>query len=166
MDCLLIHWPFAAQKDDNHHVKIGSDGKVRLIRNNSQRRHNTDNRQYVINKDLTENPEPTWRAMERLYQSGKVRSIGVSNWTIAGLSSLLEYAIIKPVLNQIEIHPFLPNTALVNYCFAHSILPVAYSPLGSQDQVPSTGEKVFLNKSLHAIAEKNAATLATVLIAW
>jgi diketogulonate reductase-like aldo/keto reductase len=104
--------------------------------------------------------------MEKLYHLGKVKSIGVSNWTIAGLSSLLKYATIKPVVNQIEIHPFLPNTTLINYCFAHSILPVAYSPLGSQGQVLTIGENIFTNNTLRAVAKKNGASLAQVVIAW
>jgi diketogulonate reductase-like aldo/keto reductase len=104
--------------------------------------------------------------MEKLYKSGKARSIGVSNWTQAGLESLLSYAEVKPMINQIEIHPFLPQYKLIDFCLSHSIVPVAYSPLGSQDQVPGTGEKVSTNKDLNAIAQKNGVSLAQVLIAW
>jgi len=148
VDCFLIHWPIASEKLDNRHVKLGSDGK------------------YIIKKELTDNPEPTWRAMEKLYRQGKARSIGVSNWTIAGLESLLQYADVKPAINQIEIHPFLPSDALIKFCFSHDIVPVAYSPLGSQDQVPGTGEKVSTNKDLNEIASKNGVSLAQILIAW
>jgi diketogulonate reductase-like aldo/keto reductase len=148
VDAILIHWPIAAENDGNGNVKIGPDGK------------------YIIKKDLTDNPEPTWRAMEAIYSSGKAKSIGVSNWTIPGLTSLLSYAAIPPAINQVEIHPFLPNDALIAFCVSHSILPVAYSPLGSQDQVPGTGEKVSTNQDLISIAEKKGASLAQVLIAW
>lgn len=148
VDAFLVHWPIAAERDANHQVKIGADGK------------------YVIKKDLTENPEPTWRAMEKLNAEGLARSIGVSNWTEKGLKSLLSYAKVKPAINQIEIHPFLPQYELVSFCQSHGIAPVAYSPLGSQDQVPGTGEKVSTNKDLNAIAEKKGVTLAQVLIAW
>lgn len=148
VDLFLIHWPIAAEKDTNAGPKIGPDGK------------------YVIKKELTENPEPTWRAMEELYEEGKTRSIGVSNWTIAGLEKLLKFAKVKPQVNQVEIHPFLPNDDLVQYCFKNDIMPAAYSPLGSQNQVPSTGEKVNTNKTLIDIAEKGNNTLAQVLIAW
>lgn len=96
----------------------------------------------------------------------KAHSIGVSNYTIRHLQQLLSFATIPPAVNQIEIHPFLPNTELVDFCFAHAIVPVAYSPLGSQDQVPGTGEKVATNKDLIAVAEKNGVSLAQVLIAW
>lgn len=122
--------------------------------------------QYVILKDLTENPEPTWRAMEKLYEDGKARAIGVSNWTIPQLEQMAKFAKVQPHLNQIEIHPFLPNDELVNYCFSKNIMPEAYSPLGSQNQVPTTGERVSENKTLNEIAEKGGNTLAQVLIAW
>ncbi|OKL60125.1 Glycerol 2-dehydrogenase (NADP(+)) [Talaromyces atroroseus] len=148
VDLFLIHWPIAAEKETQEKPKIGPDGK------------------YVILKDLTENPEPTWRAMEKLYEDKKVRAIGVSNWTIKGLEQLQTFAKVKPHVNQIEIHPFLPNNALVDYLLKHDILPQAYSPLGSQNQVPTTGEKVSENKTLNAIAERRGYTLAQVLIAW
>jgi diketogulonate reductase-like aldo/keto reductase len=104
--------------------------------------------------------------MEKLNRAGQAKAIGVSNWTIAGLESLSKYAEISPAANQIEIHPFLPSDELLAYCRAHSITPIAYSPLGSQDQVPGTGEKVSTNKALNTIASKNNVTLAQVLIAW
>lgn len=138
----------AGEKNEDHTVKNGADGK------------------YIIKKDLTEDPEPTWRAMESLYKAGLARSIGVSNWTEEGLESLLKYATVKPAVNQIEIHPFLPQNEFIKYLLSKDILPVAYSSLGSQDQVPGTGEKVSTNKELNAISEQKGATLAQVLIAW
>lgn len=148
VDLFLVHWPIAAESDANHMPKLGADGK------------------YIIKEQLTENPEPTWRAMEQLYKDGKARAIGVSNWTIPGLQQLLSFAEVPPAVNQIEIHPFLPNTALVDFCFQHNIMPAAYSPLGSQNQVPSTGEKVRTNKTLNEVAERSGNTLAQVLLAW
>jgi diketogulonate reductase-like aldo/keto reductase len=148
IDLFLVHWPIAAEKDENHMPKIGADGK------------------YVIKKDLTENPEPTWRAMEELYRSGKARAIGVSNWTIEGLQKMFKFAEVKPMVNQIEIHPFLPNTTLVDFCLENGVLPAAYSPLGSQNQVPNTGEKVRTDKTLNEVAERSGNDLAQVLLAW
>ncbi|KAL2841618.1 NADP-dependent oxidoreductase domain-containing protein [Aspergillus pseudodeflectus] len=148
VDLYLVHWPIAAEKDGQEKPKIGPDGK------------------YVILKDLTENPEPTWQAMEKIYADKKARAIGVSNWTIEGLDKLLKHAKVAPHVNQIEIHPFLPNEELVQYCFKHDILPQAYSPLGSQNQVPTTGERVSENATLNEIAKKGGNTLAQVLIAW
>jgi diketogulonate reductase-like aldo/keto reductase len=148
VDLFLVHWPIATEKETYYRPKIGPNG------------------QYVVNKELTENPEPTWRAMERLYNEGKARSIGVSNWTIAGLEKLFQFATVKPHVNQIEIHPFLPNNDLINYLFAHGILPQAYSPLGSQRQVSTTGEKLIENRVLNEIARRGGYDIAQVLIAW
>ncbi|EYE92670.1 putative glycerol dehydrogenase (GldB) [Aspergillus ruber CBS 135680] len=148
IDLFLIHWPIASEKETQEQPKIGADGK------------------YVILHDLTENPEPTWRAMEKIYEDGKARAIGVSNWNISDFEKLFKFAKVKPTVNQIEIHPFLPNEELVQYCFKHDVLPAAYSPLGSQNQVPTTGERVSENKTLNDIAQKGGNTLAQVLIAW
>ncbi|KAK3290480.1 NADP-dependent oxidoreductase domain-containing protein [Chaetomium fimeti] len=148
IDLFLVHWPIAAEKNEDHTVKLGPDGK------------------YIINKELTENQEPTWRAMEELADSGKAKAIGVSNWTVPGLRKLLEMARIKPTVNQVEIHPFLPNTELVQFCLDNQILPAAYSPLGSQNQVPSTGETVRSDPTLNKVAEHSGHNLAQVLLAW
>jgi diketogulonate reductase-like aldo/keto reductase len=120
----------------------------------------------VIKQELTENHEPTWRAMEALYHSGKARAIGVSNFKISHLDKLYEYATVPPAVNQVEIHPFLPNQELLDYAKAKNMLLVAYSPLGSQSQVPTTGEKVNENPTLNEVAKKSGHTLAQVLIAW
>lgn len=104
--------------------------------------------------------------MEKIYEDGKARAIGVSNWNISDFEKLFKFAKVKPQVNQIEIHPFLPNDELVQYCFNHDVLPAAYSPLGSQNQVPTTGERVSENKTLNDIAQKGGNTLAQVLIAW
>ncbi|EEQ85627.1 Glycerol 2-dehydrogenase (NADP(+)) [Blastomyces dermatitidis] len=148
VDLFLIHWPIACESNEKGLPKIGPDGK------------------YVIKRNLTNNPEPTWRGMEAVYKAGKARAIGLSNFTIRGMEQILSFAEIPPHVNQVEIHPFLPNTELINYCFAHNILPEAYSPLGSQNQVPTTGEKVATNPTLNAIAKEGGHTLAQVLIAW
>ncbi|CRG84818.1 glycerol dehydrogenase (GldB), putative [Talaromyces islandicus] len=148
IDLFLIHWPIASEKDGQEKPKLGPDGK------------------YVILKDLTENPQETWQALEQAYEEKKTRAIGVSNWTIKGLEQLRSFAKVQPHVNQIEVHPFLPNNELVQYLFKHNILPQAYSPLGSQNQVPTTGERVSENKTLNEIAERRGFTLAQVLIAW
>lgn len=90
----------------------------------------------------------------------------MSNWTIPRLEQLLSFAKYKPAINEVEIHPFLANTELIDYLVKHDILPEAYSPLGSQNQVPTTGEKVSENKTLNEIANKKQKSLAQILIAW
>ncbi|KAG0648715.1 Glycerol 2-dehydrogenase (NADP(+)) [Hyphodiscus hymeniophilus] len=148
VDCFLIHWPFAVEKTADNKVKLGLDGK------------------YILKEELTKDPKPIWRTLEKLYKYGLTRSIGVSKWTTPGLEALLRYAGIKPTINQVEIHPFLPNTELIDFCRSHDFLPVAYSPLGSQDQVPTTNEKVSTNVELNDLASKKGVSIAQVLIAW
>jgi diketogulonate reductase-like aldo/keto reductase len=94
--------------------------------------------------------------MEKLYKSGKARLIGVSNWKISGREAMLRYAAIEAMMSQVEIHPVLPNTELVEYCFSQGILPVAYSPLGRQGQIETTQETLLQNAELAALAEKKA----------
>ncbi|KAK3679470.1 Glycerol 2-dehydrogenase (NADP(+)) [Recurvomyces mirabilis] len=148
VDLFLVHWPIAAEKNGENMPALNEKG------------------QYTIKQELTRDQKPTWRAMEEIYESGKAKAIGVSNWTVEGLEDMLSWAKVKPTVNQIEIHPFLPNDELVKYCFDHDIMPAAYSPLGSQNQVPTTGEKVNTNPTLNRIAEKGGNSLAQVLIAW
>jgi diketogulonate reductase-like aldo/keto reductase len=73
----------------------------------------------------------TWRAMEKLVENGSTKLIGVSNFTIPMLEQLLAECKIKPVVNEIEVHPSFPQTELVEYCQQKGIVVSAYSPLGN-----------------------------------
>lgn len=73
----------------------------------------------------------TWRAMEQLFKDGKARSIGVSNFTVPMLEDLLNKCEIPPAVNQVELHPFLPEEKLVAYCKQKNIVLTAFSPLGN-----------------------------------
>lgn len=75
------------------------------------------------------NIDDTWRAMEKLVALGLTKSIGVSNYSIAELEHLLSFAQIKPVTNQVEIHPYFNNYKLQKFCLAHGIVLTAYSAL-------------------------------------
>jgi diketogulonate reductase-like aldo/keto reductase len=71
----------------------------------------------------------TWKAVEEIKESGQVKSIGVSNYTIRHLKELAGYAHTMPVVNQVELHVFLQQPELVEYCLNHRIAIEAYSPL-------------------------------------
>ena len=71
----------------------------------------------------------TWRAMEELYQAGKIKAIGVSNFQSHHLKKLLATAKVKPVLNQVELHPKLAQKELRDYCQQQGIKIQAWSPL-------------------------------------
>lgn len=79
-------------------------------------------------KDYPEVNYQTWRAFEKLYQDGKVKSIGVSNFLARHLKPLLERADIRPMVNQLEIHPKFQQRELAAFCQERSILVQAWSP--------------------------------------
>ncbi|KAK2750155.1 hypothetical protein FQN57_004651 [Myotisia sp. PD_48] len=148
VDLYLLHYPIATERNENGDQRKGVDGK------------------YVVNKSLTENPESTWRAMEKLVRDGLTQAIGVSNWSIRRLRLLLQLAEIPPAVNQLEIHPLFPNTKLVQYCANNSVLPQAYSPLGSQvltcgDTAKARGSEILLK-----MAHTKRCDIGQLLIAW
>uniref|UniRef100_A0A9J8BTF2 Zgc:56622 n=1 Tax=Cyprinus carpio carpio TaxID=630221 RepID=A0A9J8BTF2_CYPCA len=72
-----------------------------------------------------------WKGMEALKATGKVKSIGVSNFTIEQLERLLSVAKIPPAVNQVELHPYFVQSDLIEYCKSKNIALTAYSPFGS-----------------------------------
>lgn len=72
----------------------------------------------------------TWAQMEDILDSGKVKAIGVCNWSVPYLEELKKVWRHKPSVNQVELHPYLPQLDLVNWCKKEDILVEAYSPLG------------------------------------
>ena len=112
----------------------------------------------------------TWQAMESLVKAGLTRHIGVSNFSIAKLRSLLATAEIRPVMNQVELHPYLQQNHLLEFAKAQNVFLTAYSPLGSSDRPASlkaADEPVLLeDPTITEIAAKHQATPAQVLIRW
>ena len=100
----------------------------------------------------------TWRALEDLYTAGKIRAIGVSNFHIHHLQDLLQDARITPMVNQMELHPYLQQSELHNFCRAHRIQMEAWSPI-MQGQVTEVPELVRLGK-------KHAKSPAQIALRW
>ena len=73
--------------------------------------------------------------MEDILESGKVKAIGVCNWSIPYLQKLKETWRIKPTVNQVELHPYLPQPELVEWCRKEGILVEAYGPLGGEGEI-------------------------------
>jgi len=111
----------------------------------------------------------TWEAMQEQKESGATRHIGVSNFNQAKLKELLKMGGETPEMNQIELHPFLPQEPLVDFCRANEILLTAFSPLGSPDsraERHKNDPKLLDNPTIEAIATRHEATVGQVLIAW
>ncbi|MFI8619208.1 aldo/keto reductase [Acidovorax sp. NPDC077693] len=100
----------------------------------------------------------TWRAFVRLQAEGRVRSIGVSNFEPEHLDRLVQETGVKPVLNQIELHPRFQQHALRDYHAAHGIATQAWSPLGQG--------QLLADPAIVAIARKHGKTPAQVIVRW
>eukprot|EP00878_Enallax_costatus_P022091 GHUV01023425.1.p2 GENE.GHUV01023425.1~~GHUV01023425.1.p2 ORF type:complete len:150 (+),score=44.45 GHUV01023425.1:632-1081(+) len=93
-----------------------------------------------------------------MYRDGKARAIGVSNYTTAHLQELLDKAAVRPVVNQFEVHPRRPETALRQACAAAGVAVVAYASLGCGD--------LLKHGVVKQIAAQTAKTEAQVLLMW
>lgn len=147
LDLYLIHWP-VAQKP-GHKMPGTADDFL----------------------SLDEAPiAATWKAMEEVHQSGLARSIGVSNFGMQNLSDLLETCTVKPVMNQVECHPYLNQEKLASFCHDKGIYLTAYSPLGSKDRhesIKGINEPMMMeDDTVKAIAQDKNVTPAQILLAW
>lgn len=110
-----------------------------------------ENRYYQENKDV-------WRALEEAYADGKIKAIGVSNFDIKDLESLMEEAKVKPMLNQVKYHIGNRDEELVQYCQEHDMVVEAYSPIG-------TG-KLLDHPDIQKIADKYNKSTAQIAIRY
>lgn len=101
----------------------------------------------------------TWRALIDLKKSGRVKSIGVCNFTLEGLADLEDATGVVPVINQVETHPYFPQAELRAYEASKGILHQSWSPLGN-------GSELLSEPTLATIAAKHGVTPAQVVIAW
>jgi alcohol dehydrogenase (NADP+) len=139
LDLYLIHTPFAFQPGDEQDPR-DQDGRV------------------IYDKGVT--LLDTWRAMENLAGRGRCRAIGLSDITLDGLLPIYESARIKPAVVQVESHPYLPETELLEFCNQNGIVFLAFAPLGH-------GTTALLEDPvISAVAARVEKTPAQVLLAW
>jgi 2,5-diketo-D-gluconate reductase A len=100
----------------------------------------------------------TWRALIRLRDEGRVTDIGVSNFTAAQIERLIAETGVAPVLNQIELHPRLQQSALRAAHAKHGIITQSWTPLG--------GGRSFDTPAIHAIAARTGKSPAQVILRW
>ena len=103
----------------------------------------------------------TWRAMETLVDHGKCRAIGLSDIGLNELKPIYESARIKPAVVQVEAHPYLPETELLEFCKHHDIVFLAFAPLGHGIRPGPLDDPV-----IRTIAARVGKTPAEVLLAW
>ena len=140
MDLYLIHTPFAFQPGDDQDPR-DQNGNV------------------LYDRDVS--LLDTWRAMENLVDQGRCRAIGLSDITLDGLLPIYEAARIKPAVVQVESHPYLPETELLEFCTEKGIVLLAFAPLGHGMRPGLIEDTVIL-----AIAAQVGKTPAQVLLAW
>ncbi|MEV5024578.1 aldo/keto reductase [Paenibacillus sp. LPE1-1-1.1] len=113
---------------------------------------------YLIHWPVEGKFQEAWRALEALYEQGRVKAIGVSNFQTHHLDTLMAAAKIKPMVNQVEYHPRLTQTELRSYCNQHGIQLEAWSPL-MQGQL-------LKNPLLLEIAASYHKTAAQIILRW
>ena len=140
LDLYLIHTPFAFQPGDDQDPRDQNGDVI-----------------YDHGVTLLD----TWRAMEGLVDHGKCRAIGLSDIGLDELRTIYQSARIKPSVVQVEAHPYLPETELLEFCKENGIVFLAFAPLGHGVRPGPLEDPVIL-----AIAARVAKTPAQVLLAW
>ncbi|KAL6478908.1 hypothetical protein MHYP_G00123410 [Metynnis hypsauchen] len=147
LDLYLVHFPVGLQKVSEELFPM-KDGKTL-----------TTDFDYV----------DVWKGMEALKATGKVKSIGVSNFSVSQLERLLSVAKVPPVVNQVELHPYLVQSDLIKYCNSKNIALTAYCPFGSPDKPKemhrgeTDPEKLLEDPVVGKIAAKHKRTPAQVI---
>lgn len=139
-DLYLIHTPFAFQPGDNFDPR-DQNGKI------------------IYDEGVT--LLDTWKAMESLVEKNKCGAIGLSDVSLEKLVPVYEGARIKPSVIQVESHPYLPQTELLEFCKEKSIVLLAFAPLGHGMRPGPLEDPVVVD-----IARQNSLTPAQVLLAW
>jgi alcohol dehydrogenase (NADP+) len=146
VDLYLVHWPIAYKPG------VGFA---------------TQREEYYTYQDVP--LSQTWEAMQDQKNHGLAKHIGVSNFNQTKLAELLALPGLRPEMNQVELHPYLPQDQLVAFCKENDLLVTAYSPLGSPDsraEKHAQDPKLLEDALVLALAKKYNASIGQILIAW
>lgn len=174
VDCLLLHWPVAFKPISLEALNDATaDNQASMTQKGMAL---TDGGDLIIDWEYTSEPiaragghpegsiVPTWNAMKELVKKGKARAIGVSNFGIADLKVLLPHAEDVPIsVNQVEVHPWLPNQELIDFSNQHGIVTSCFSPFAGQ-QVD--GDTLIHDPTVKRLAQKNDMGVGQLLQSW
>jgi diketogulonate reductase-like aldo/keto reductase len=113
---------------------------------------------YLIHFPVPNLRQESWRALEKILDSGRARAVGVSNYTEGHLKELLRQSSVVPAVNQVEFSPFLYQRNLLEFCQSKGIRLEAYAPL--------TAGRRLHDPRITAIARKHGRTNAQILLRW
>ena len=150
LDLYLVHWGVAIPPSSD------TDEKGRFT-------EQLDGNGFLVTEKIP--IRETWEAMEELVRDGLVKAIGVANFTAPMLLDLMSYAKIMPAFNQVEMHPYLAQQKLVDFCKYHGIALTAYSPLGSPGNFKDKGS-LMDNPAIQELAQKHGKTPAQIILRW
>lgn len=147
IDLYMLHWPMAFKENP------GSDPWPQ-----------DENGQLLVSD--THYLE-AYRAIEELVREGKVRSIGLANFNVTQLQDVLKNCKIKPAVVQVEVHPYLQNDKVIDFCQKNDIIVTAFSPLGSCEIAHLRDLPILLeDEALIKIGQKYNKTAAQVCLRW
>ena len=149
IDAFFVHWPFP-----NYHAPF-CDGDSR----------NPDSKPFSVDEFMS-----TWRQMERLYDAGLARNLGMSNMTIPKLKAVLPLCRVRPAVIEMELHPCFQQPELYAYALNQGIMPIGYCPIGSpsrpeRDTTPDDIADIQVPE-LVEIAKKHGVHPAVVCLKW
>ncbi|MFK7769489.1 MAG: aldo/keto reductase [Mariniblastus sp.] len=147
LDLFMIHWPVVF-RHDVHRPESAAD--------------------MVPLEDMPLNE--TWKALESCLEAGLCRNIGVCNFSVKKLKIILEDCKVPPSANQVECHPFFPQTELLEFCQNNDIQFVGYSPLGSGDRPERMRDEsdpnMFESPEILKLAESRGLSPGQIILAW
>jgi diketogulonate reductase-like aldo/keto reductase len=120
---------------------------------------------YLMHWPVKEHYVDTWLVMEEIYQSGRAKAIGVSNWQGYHIEAAKKVWSVTPAVNQIEMHPYLTQKPLLDICKAEGIAPQSWSPLGGGN-MGDVKENLLTHRTLTEIGEKYGKSAAQVILRW
>ncbi|RDL32480.1 Aldo reductase [Venustampulla echinocandica] len=167
IDLWLAHWPYAAMPISREALEKASpkrEERGQLIEDGKPVKdwaHTSTNIAKQAGKEGSF--VPTWKAMEELVKKGKARAIGLSNFSIAELEAIIPHAEIPISCNQIEVHPWLPQNALVEFGKNNGILTTCFSPFAGQK---ADGSTLLRDENVLKLAEKNGMDVGQLLQSW